>query len=102
MKVDDPETSIRMRCLTSVKKRLEDKKAQSGFKSLTEYLLFMGLGDPPRRKAPTPERVALIKALSNLGHILTELKARPEDTSAIEAQVTFMANKIHEEFGYDS
>ncbi|MCF0075426.1 hypothetical protein LZD49_33415, partial [Dyadobacter sp. CY261] len=98
----DKKASIRIDLLQSVKDRIIEKQRQAGFKSYSEYMLFMSLGDAPRRKAPTPERVALIKALSNLGHILTELKARPEDTSAIETQVTFIANKIHEEFGYDS
>lgn len=98
----DTETSIRIRVRTDIKKRIQDKAAQAGFKSVTEYMLFMALGDPPRRKAPTPERQSLIKALANLGNIMRELKARPKDTKSIEAQVTFIANKIHEEFGYDS
>lgn len=98
----DVETSIRMRIRKDVKKRIQDKAAQAGFKSVTEYMLFMALGDAPRRKAPTPERVALIKALANLGVILRELKARPEDTTSIQAQITEMAHTIHNEFGYDS
>ena len=98
----DTETSIRMRVRKDVKQRIQDKAAQAGFKSVTEYMLFMALGDAPRRKAPTPERAALIRALANLGNIMRELKDRPEDTKAIEEQITVIANTIHEEFGYDS
>lgn len=102
VKKGDTETSIRIRIQPDIKERLIANQEKAGFKSISQFLVYRGLEEVPPRKAPAKERLALIKALASLGHIMSELKARPEDTSKIEAQITKMAEAIHGQFNYDS
>ncbi|WP_409014534.1 plasmid mobilization protein [Dyadobacter sp. CY327] len=83
-------------------KALIHSNAKAAGLTATSWIELKCAGEPPKRKAPTKERATLIQALSNLGHIRRLLEAQPEDTSAAQAQITFIANKIHDEFDYDS
>lgn len=90
-----------MRVSEDVKARIQENAKACGL-SVTDFIELRCAGETPKRKRPTKERAALIRALANLGLIRKMLAESPDDTKAAQAEITALANTVHAEFDYDS
>lgn len=93
------------RATTLQGQQIEQAAAEAG-KTVSDYLLGLAVGAKPRRKKATPERAAIITALTQLGPIRADINqlvkdrishkfVNPEQVQRSLAALEDLAYKIH-------